>query len=295
MAARFQLQWGDQVLDALTVSDERGRDLLELRPANGSGGRTFDSGPVLRRSSVMITWTPRDDADDPLARRQAFLEAVATGETRLFVHPLDGIIAAKVGRVSTSNGPDDPVDSVELVEDPGGSFAPLEPSAAVQPRAGAETVRVAAERVELALEPIGETSTIPAESAALAESWAARVDQTDAPVDARRVYRELEAQTSAIDAEIVRLRAAEDLGRYHVYLAFTALGAELGRAAEAATSETSSSFSVTVESDSALLALALDLGGPAKAVRLAAGIRALNRIDTPALVPAGTFLQVPVL
>lgn len=295
MAARFDIRWGDQVLDALTVSDERGRDLLELRPANGSGGRTFDSGPVLRRSTVLLTWTSRDDGDDPLARRQAFLEAVDAGETRLFVHPIEGAIAAKVGRVTGQNGAGDAQDTVEFVEDPATRFAPVEPAASVQPRAGTETVRVAAQRVELALEPIGEASLVPAESTALAESWTARVDETDEPVDARRVYRELEAATSAIDAELARLRAGQVLARYHLYLAFVALGAELARAAEAATSETASSFPITVERAGGLIALALDLGGPAKAVRLAAGMRALNRIDTPALVPAGTRLLVPVL
>ena len=294
MAAKYQCQWGPFEIDVVMMSDEHGRDLLELRPTNGHGGLNLDSGRVLRRSSVTIVWAPRADTDDPLMRRQEFMQAVNAGLARLFVHPLDGVYKAKAGRVSTSNGPGDPEDVIEFIEEPDNSFEPIEPGASVHPRAGAHGVSNAAKRVDRELKTIGETSPVTHDSVALAESWADRAQDTDAPVDARHVYREREAQFRAIEVEIGRLRAASELGRYQLYLALLALGTSLGRAAESATAETASSFALVVERNTSLMALSLSLFGPENGVRMAAGIRALNRIDTPALVPAGTTLQVPV-
>ena len=68
----------------------------------------------------------------------------------------------------------------------------------------------------------------------------------------------------------------------------------LRQAAEAATRRTAVTTTITLDQAMGLLPLCASID-PARALEYYEGIRALNRIDTPALVPAGTRLVVPVL
>ncbi len=129
MAARHQVTWGEFELDCQYTTEARGRSVVELAPVSGTGGLVLDSGPAPRKSQLSIVWLARDDADDPLARRDEFLAGVAEGVSRIFVHPLDGAVyQAKVGdyqeRTDASSAV---IDDVEFLEDRETEFEPEAP------------------------------------------------------------------------------------------------------------------------------------------------------------------------
>jgi hypothetical protein len=295
MAARFGITWGELALDCLYTTEARGRSLVELVPVSGTGGLVIDAGPEPRKAQLTIIWVARTDSDDPLARRDELLAAVAEGVSRLFVHPLDGAVyQAKVGsyteRVDASSAV---VDEVEFVEDRETEFEPELPGAGVEPTAGAQSVSVAADNVNAALAVLGLESSEPEAARALAEDWRDRSSETNTVVDARRIDADLAARTSAIAAELARMDLAGSNARYAAYLGFVQLASALRKAASSATRKTLFSTTVTIESPTSLLAFCASVD-PERAQELYDGARALNRIDTPLRLEAGTTLRFPV-
>jgi hypothetical protein len=296
MAARFTVTWGAFELDCLHTTEARGRSLVELVPVSGTGGLVLDAGPAPRKAQLTLCWVARSDTDDPLARRDELLAAIAEGVSRVFVHPLDGAVyQAKVGdyqeRTDASSAV---IDEVEFLEDRETVFEPEQPGAGVEPTAGAQSVGVAADNANAALAGLALESSEPEACRALAEAWRDRVNETGTVVDARRVAAELAARTSALAQEITRLGLALANARFAAYLALVQLASALRLAAAGATQRTVLSTTLTVETPTSLLAFCASVG-PANALALYDGARALNRIDTPLRVPAGTTLRLPVL
>jgi hypothetical protein len=296
MAARFTVTWGTFELDCLSTSEARGRSLVELVPVSGTGGLVIDSGPAPRKAELTLCWVRHSETDDPLARRDEFLAAVAEGISRVFVHPLDGAVyQAKVGDYQERTDSSSAVmDEVTFLEDRETEFAPEQPGAGVEPTAGAQAVSVAADTANAALAVLALESSEPEACRALAESWRDRGNETGTVVDARRVAAELEARTSALAQEIERLALTGSNARFDAYLALVQLASALRQAAASATQRTAQSTTLTVESPTSLLAFCASVD-PANAMALYDGARALNRIDTPLRVPAGTTLRLPVL
>lgn len=296
MAARFNVTWGDFTLDCLQTTEARGRSLVELVPVSGTGGLVLDAGPEPRKAQLTIIWVARSDTDDPLARRDEFLAAVAEGASRLFVHPLEGAVyQAKVGSYAErTDASSAVVDEVELVEDRETEFEPELPGAGVEPTAGAQAVAVAADNANAALAVLALESGEPDAARALAADWRDRGNETNTVVDARRIDADLAARTSALAGELGRLGLATSNGRYAAYLAFVQLASALRQAAASATRKTSFTTTVTIETPTSLLAFCASVD-PARAQELYDGARALNRIDTPLRLEAGMTLRFPVL
>lgn len=285
----YTCSYGGVILDAITVSDDMGRELLSLAPSSGDGGQLLDRGPRLRRSRVRIHFVRRDDADSPLRRRRDFA-ALADGQSRLFRHPVDGTWPAKIGDIQAERAKGIDTLDVTFMEDRDSDLAPQAPGPGALPRAGADTVRVQAARTDAALAAIGDSTHITAAAVDLAETW-----QTAAPIEARQVYTDLAGVTATIDTEITRLGASRDLQRFPAWVALQELASELARAATAATAETSSTFELVLGQPTSLLALCATTYGTTEAVQRYQQARALNRIDTPLSVPAGTRLILPLV
>jgi hypothetical protein len=296
MAARYSITWGDLTLDCLLTTEARGRSLVELVPVSGTGGLVLDAGPEPRKAQLTICWVARSDTDDPLARRDEFLAAVAEGVSRLFVHPLEGAVyQAKVGSYTErTDASSVVVDEVELVEDRETEFEPELPGAGVEPAAGAESVAVAADNVNAALAALALESEEPEAARALAADWRDRSTETNTVVDSRRIDADLTARLTAMATEIERLGLASSNARYGAYLGFVQLASALRQAAASATQKTSYTTTVTIATPTSLLAFCASVD-PARAQDLYDGARALNRIDTPLRLEAGTALRFPVL
>ncbi len=153
---------------------------------------------------------------------------------------------------------------------------------------------VAADNADTALAALALESSEPAAARALAEDWRDRSNATNTVVDARRVDAELAARTAAIDTEIRTLGLAETNTGYAAYLAFVQLASALRQAAGSATRRTTFTTVVTLDTPTSLLAFCASVD-PLNAQLLYDGARALNRIDTPLRLPAGTTLIFPVL
>lgn len=289
MAGLFPITFGGEVLDAVAIDESAGRELLSLEPTSGAGGRLLDRGPRVRRTRVRLLFAQRagEEPDDPVERRRAF-EALADGVTRLFSHPIHGSYPAKasIEREQVEPG----LDEIEVlfIEDRDSDLSPARPGAGRLPRAGAQTVAVAAERVTEQLDALGEASEVPGACVELAETWT-EAGQTDA----RQVYVDLGAQSAAIETEIARLGAGSDLDRYALFVRWLELASELARAAEAATAATAATFELRVTETTNLIALCAGLYGAEEALDRYEQARALNRIDTPLSVPAGAVLVLP--
>ena len=285
----YTCSYGGIVLDAITISDDMGRALLTLEPASGQGGKLLDRGQRLRRSRVRIRFVRRDHADNPLHRRRA-LAALADGQSRLFRHPVDGTWPAKIGDIQAEREKGIDILDVTFLEDRDSNLAPQGPGPGALPRAGADTVRVQAARTDATLATLGERTHVTAAAVDLAETW-----QTATPIEARQVYTDLAGVTAAIDTEITRLDASHDLARFPAWVALQELASELGRAGAAATAETAATFELVLGQPTNLLALCATTYGAADCIQRYQQARALNRIDTPLSVPAGTRLVLPLV
>ena len=297
---RYNAQWGDHVLDATEISVESGRDTLTFEPVRGDGGLTLDRGPVLRRATDELVWLARDETDDPGARRDAFRADVDAGLTALYWHPMDGAFPAKVGRIGEQYVNDSIVDSVELIEDRDSGFAVIEPQAGSAPRAGADTVAVAADAADEALAALeledGDAAAgtaVTTRARTLARAWQdAAVG--DGRVDARRVYVDLAETQQGVDELITALSLPSDLARYGAYVALVELGSELARAAEAATSAVAATYEYRLDRSQGLLSLVVEQYGAVEAQHYYELARALTRIDRPLVIGAGTILTLPL-
>jgi hypothetical protein len=186
------------------------------------------------------------------------------------------------------------VDNVTFVEDRATDFSPQPVGTGIEPSAGAQSVAVAASQVNAELAALALESDEPDAAAALADDWAARSQETATVVDARRVQTERDQRLDGIDSEVERLELTTRTDRYGAYIAMVSLSTALRKAAQAATQATSVTRTETIGLPLSLRALAASID-PEKADVIYDGIRALNRIDTPLLIPAGTTLLIPIL
>ena len=296
MAARFPFSWGDIVLNVTDTDMSHGRQTTALTPAVGDGGATLDSGPVVRSVRAMVAWvaTGAEDASEALARRDAFLAAVADGKARLLVHDIDGeVFPARVGTIETNNSTSTAVmDSIVFLEDRGTTFAPADPNFGIEPAAGATAVQVAADNADAALAALGASVVSTQAAADVAQEWADRASETDTVVDSRRVEAERDEALDAIQADAAsnRLDARVDGGRAAV--AMRELEAALRLASVAATTGTAFTERITLATTTALLGLCARID-PANALTLYEQARALQRIDNVAAMPAGTTITIP--
>jgi len=286
-----QIRFGDQVIDAVSLTDRRGRTLLAQLPARGAGGTLSDQGPELRECRVQVRWVKRHNDDDPAARRRA-LYALDDGLTRLFVHPEDGEFPAKMsiedetregGRITTG---------LRFVEDRGDPRH-------TRANAPAATVQSAVEAVLGRARAAGETlgahalpTDVAADSAALARSWNAPSGPPAADVQTG-----VNRQTAAIRARLDESGASADPSRIDVYFALLDLSAALADAAEIVTARSSGGrglVELRLHEPVTLLALAARLYGGAAARERAADILRLNpHVRDANAVPAHTTLVIP--
>ncbi len=293
MRVGVQVRYAGQVLDAVQETQDAGRDLAVHEPVYGDGGMALDRGPRLRRTRLRIEWLARDSADDVLARRNEFL-SVVDGQRHLYQSPLDGTWFAVVNDVHHSLEAGIATSDVDLMEDQRDQSNDVVSSAAgVLARAGAQSVSVAAIEVSALLAEMGEPVAVADNAVSLAESWELAT-QADT-LSARDVYADLQAQTTAIDGEARRLNVSENLDRYRLHIALYILSHELRRAAETATADTAHTFEVRVLETTSLLALCDAIYGGSNAIDRYRQVRALQRIDTPLAIPAGTVLLAPVV
>lgn len=284
-----QIRFGDQVIDAVSIADSRGRAFIAQMPARGAGGALFDQGPELRECRLQVRWVKRHADDDPGTRRRALL-ALADGQTWLFCHPVDGEFPAKMSIESESRESGRISTDIRIVEDRGDPRHTRAAAPGVTVQSAVEAVQGRARAAEKALTDHGLPAAVATDSAARARSW----NVPGGPL-AADVQTDASRQFAAIQASLADSGAARDPARMDVYWALLDLAAAVADAAEIVTSPSGRGLvELRLHEPATLLALCARLYGGADARAGAAEILRLNpHVRSANAVPAHIPLVVP--
>lgn len=287
----FDGSFGDLALLISSISTDEGRDVAIQSPARGSRHFLQDRGGRLRKVDVTVLFVDQPKGGSYLERFDAFRNLVNLGEAQLFTHPLLGAYRARaegLQHVADAAIKEVRASVTILAEDEPQPVVPVGAGAA--PTAGLESVIVAASIATTELDAAGLPSGLPTECVAAVTSWSEQLDE----LDSQEVFLTIETLTGQIADAIDAYELASDITRWQSYKALIGLSYQLQRAGEAFTSDTVAPTTITVMRAQPLLAISTGLYGPEIAIDMASRIAKLNRIRTPALVPAGTRLIVPL-
>jgi hypothetical protein len=285
----FDSSFGDVPMLITSLRTERGRDIAVHSPANGDVHTLANQGKRLKRATADILFCDQPNQAPYDERYQAFVKLIEDGEPRIFSHPIDGSYVARGEMVDTEVDAGERsirVTAVFLHEQ--NEKPVIDPAAGINPLAGVESVSVAADRTINVLDEFELESSVPGDIKAAVESWGEASN-----LDSQEVFLGVASMTQQIDAEISRLALLEDLALWVPYREMVLLRYELVRAAEAFTSDASTLIEIFVEQPSPVMSLAAELYGAALAQQRRDDIVKINRIRTPARVPAGARLKVP--
>lgn len=294
MAEFYEARIAGVRLYIASLDTDAPRDLVKHRPVSGDDVEVDDRGRGEHTTDVELLFaTMPGETQSPKARFDAFNALVNKGngaEGYYFTHPVEGTYRVAIGafRYSLRNGvirataTFTRVGTIEAV-------VPIGPS--VSPEAGLEAVTAAADAATAALDDVDLESDVPAEAVATATRWA------DPDVSARAVFLEVGSASKRIQGEIDALDLVSDLLLWPAYRALIELQHALAGAADAATAEVANVFSLLIERPTPLRAICARVarGTSTSAEDLYAQVMRLNDVATPARIPTGTTLIVPVL
>lgn len=287
-AIYFDASYGGIPLLIARISTEEGRDVVTQSPARGDKHVRQDRGLKPLDTMVEILFCDQPGKDVYTKRFDQF-RAMANGDgAQVFSHPIIGSYSARISDFShevDANELSIRVSCKVLAEDEP-QFT-LSVGAGVTPDAGLEAVSVASENATNALSAAGLSSTVPADCLSRVTDW---VQGTD--LDSQQVFAEVASLTSAIAFAIDTLELASNVNSWAAYQAMVLLSYQVSRAAQAATSNATQVFDLTVVTPRPLLAICADIYGSALAIDRADAIAAMNRVRTPGRVPAGTVLKM---
>ncbi len=260
-------------------------------PARGSRHFLQDRGRKVRRADATILFLSQPGLGSYLDRFEEFRKLANTESAELFVHPLVGSYHARVEGLTHDANADAQevvVTCTFLAEQEPDSIAPV--GAGVAPIAGVASIAVASEAADAELAAAGLTSPIPTDVLNAVTGWS---DQADGELDSQQVFLDVASLSGRISDEIAAFDLATDLSRWPAYRALILLSYQLRRAGEAFTSDVTHLLNITITVARPLLAIAAELYGPELAPSMATKLAKINRIRTPARVPAGSTLRAP--
>jgi prophage DNA circulation protein len=286
---KFDSSFGDVPFLVTSISTERGRDVVVHSPAQGSKHTLAAQGKRLRRATCEIKFIDQPGQAPYDERYQALVKLFEGDETRIFVHPLDGSYPAQIAELDVTSDASalEIVATVVFLHEQNEKPV-LDPAAGINTLAGVEAVSVAVDRATSVLDEFELESSVLPDVKSTVEAWG---DATN--LDSQEVFLGVSSLTQQIDAEIVRLELLKSNETWTAYREMILLRYELVRAAQAFTSNAPTLIEIFVEQPSPVMAIAAELYGGALAQQRRDEIVKLNRIRTPARVPAGTRLKVP--
>lgn len=291
-AVTFKAAWGGVLFDIDGVSVRQGRrqvrhtqprrDGAELEPMGRESWEAeirfffFDHRRVLPGEGSM------------LERFRRFDEMVGEERARTLVHPYQGSIVCRVENFehsSQADGEDVIECTATFIEDL--SQPNVQDLAERAPAvAGAQQVTLDVAEAQSALADAGVESTVLADVEAAVESW-----DTDLELSPRTVALEMASLNNRLSAELDSFEAASDLDNFAIVKQYTRLQANLRRASEIYTRQTSRLVTITVHEPIPLRVVAARYYGAREADKRFAELLELNDIDNPALVERDTVLR----
>lgn len=282
----YKSSFGDLQLWISRLSTTGGRTQVVHDLSIGDDYVVEDKGAALvkARATVMFDWM-RDDDLAPIDRARRLL-ATVDAKPRFFRHPLAGTFLARVGPfeyeinehgVISADVEFTQITDILAIADAAGSGIPA---------SGEGAVSEAAEALNLELESIGITSTLPADAATAADSWAASED-----LNPRDVLTQTGSLTEQLGTQAGELE--DDIDAWEAFKTTVLLAEAVRSAAEAATADTAQTFVIKIGTSVALRALlAANYGADEVDLRYTQAMQ-LNDIANPASLELGQELILP--
>lgn len=287
----YDVTWGRVRLWCASVTTEAGRTQVVHELAEGDDHPVQDRGLSPRRTTCELLFIemPRE-ATSPKDRFLAFLAQAESSELLLFSHPIYGPYPARLGSLTHTIDEDGEISATAEFIRAGDSSAPTQAGIGTSPIAGEDRVAARAAELTAILAELEDSPTdLPARAAAKVAAWS---ESDTAPT--RQVIADVAALSDELGTMIATMGLEDDFDLWETFKATILLGQSLRAAALAALSEGPKLTSILVSEPVSTLRLAVRLYGGEEAEANVRQILDLNDIRTPAWIPAGSVLTVPV-
>lgn len=282
--------WGSVRLWCASMSTDNSRTIVVHELAEGDDHPTQDRGLAVRRVTCELLFVEMpSEATPPLERFLAFKRQVDDGEALVFQHPLGEAFYALVEDFRHDIDEDGNLSaSVTFVKS-----ADAEPPAALgagtSSSAGEAAVSARAEELDAELEAVGLSSDVGTDAVTRQEAW-----NEEADVPTRDIIVDTAELSQRLGSLIEDEGLEDDLALFPAYRATIMLGAAVRSAALAALAETPRLTAIRISTPISIYALARSLYGGAEVEDRVRQILSLNDIRTPAWIPEGSIVMVPV-
>lgn len=287
-AVYFEASFGGVSMHVGSINTTRGRDIAIQSPTSGDNHSLTDRGKKVVSSTWEILFVDRPNLAPYLERYEQFRNLVESGEVQILSHKLDGTYPARAADLqvsSDSNRLDVRCTCTFHQESRAPAVLPVE--AGTSSYAGTESVTAHASSMKAVLADLGLASSAPADAEAAVARW------EEGETDSNDVLLEVTTVTQKIDSAIAELELATDLDRWEAYRAMVELRYAIVRAGEAFTSAAATVFTVFIDKARPVRVLVAEALGVDDLEENVATTIAMNRLRTPARVPAGTSLLLP--
>ena len=283
IAFTFTARFAGVDLEIVEWSETLGRTVIQHEPTRGDGAQLSDRGRVPRSYQLSIRLT--GNAATVAAKRTALIAIVESGETRVFQHPLDGVVRCKLETFDGKIAAGDVSYSATLVEDL--AFAERFAATTSPNLASIQDIEITGAELLDQLNLLTVSAPVPDIAAATeaAQTWPDRSqadifqDVTMLRADVLELQRELDAST--------------DVDLYQASVALEAFRGSYERYAQAVNTIRRATFDLTVGQPVPLIVLLSQIYGARDAESIADEVARINDVRDASRLTPGTLLALP--
>jgi len=283
----FTARFAGVDLEIATWTESIGRTVVQHEPSRGDGAELSDRGRVPRtyELSIRLTGTAVEVAD----KRATLVAIAANGDTRVFEHPLDGVIRCKLTDFNHTVGPGDVSAQITLIEDL--AFSRRFPQDETPDLGTFPEVQIRASEASEAISGLASlpTATTPDFAAATnkAATWRDRA-QSD-------VAQDVEAMRGSSRGLVRELDRTNDVDAYQASLALEAFRGAYEQYARTVNRGRGATFTLTVARPLPMIVLLSRIYGATRAESLESDILRINDVRDATRVESGKILTLPVV
>jgi hypothetical protein len=283
IAYTFTARFAGVDLEVVEWSENLGRTVIRHEPTRGDGAQLSDRGRVPRSYQLSIRLT--GDADTVAGKRDALVAIAESGETRVFEHPLDGVVRCKLESFDGKVAAGDVSYGAALVEDL--AFAERFAATTSPNLASIQDIEITGAELLDQLNLLTVTAPVPDIEVAVekAQTWP------------DRAQADIFADVTALRADVLELRreldAATDVDLYQASVALEAFRGSYERYAQAANTIRRATFDLTVGRPVPLIVLLTQVYGASEAEGVADEVARINDVLDASRLTPGTVLALP--
>lgn len=283
IAYTFPARFAGLALEIETWTEDIGRTVIRHQPTRGAGAQLSDRGPVPRTYNLSIRLT--GTAVEVTEKRNALVALRNSNETRVFEHPLDGVVRCKLEAFSGSIAAGNVSYTAVLIEDL--AFTRRFAATAQTSTASLQDVEITGLDAAEAIALLTLDSAIPDIEGAVAKAatWT------------ERAQSDIIADVEAMRADVLDLRreldAATDVDKYLASVNLEAFRGSYERYAQAVNDIRGAVFDLSVAQPLPLIVTLTSLYGAAVAETLLDEVARINDVLDVSRVAVGTILTLP--